>query len=51
MEEKREKLFFFLFVGIVYIILMSYSKNRNWNVGWVVKWNSKIDKVSFENVK
>ena len=26
-------------------------KNRNWDVSWVVKWYSKIDKIGFYGVK
>ena len=63
-ERGRERSeLFILFDGVVYIILMSYMflskkekkwvicKNKNWDIRWVVKWDYKIDKVSFECVK
>ena len=39
-ERKREKCdvyIIILFNCVIYIILLSCIKNRNWNVGWVVK--------------
>ena len=53
MKENREKhdFFFMLFDILVYIILMVVYKNKNWDVKWVIKWNYKINKVSFEDLK
>ena len=47
---KREKSIFLLFYYVVNIILLD-CKNKNWDVGWVVKWVGKINKMVFEDVK
>ena len=42
-EEEREY-YFLLFYWVLY-------KNKNLDVGWVVKWVNKIDKIIFEDAK
>ena len=46
MEGKRERivLYFILFYWVLY-------KNKNWDIGWVVKWIGKIDKIVFADTK
>ena len=56
MGEKREKQIFFFIYNIIwlcnlYFFYWDICKNRNWNVGWVVKHDSKIEKIVFEDVK
>ena len=48
-RKKREE-YFLLFYYVVNIILLD-CKNKNWDVGWVVKWVGKINKMVFEDVK
>ena len=49
-EEKKwvggkwERIVLLLFYWIV-------CKNKNWNVGWVVKWVGKINKIVFKDAK
>ena len=43
-RKKRENNTLYYFVGL-------YVKIKNWDVGWVVKWVSKINKIVFEDAK
>ena len=54
---KRERIIFYImllgslyyFIGLY--VLKKKKKQRCRDVGWIVKWVSKIDKVVFENAK
>ena len=48
-RKKREE-YFLLFYYVVNIILLN-CKNKNWDVGWVVKWVGIINEMVFEDVK
>ena len=48
-RKKREE-YFLLFYYVVNIILLDF-KNKNWDVGWVVKWVGIINEMVFEDVK
>ena len=48
---KREWIILLLFYKVVYIIYWVVCKNKNWDVGGVVNWVGKINKVVFEDAK
>ena len=52
-REDRETIFYIFLYYLIVFILFDWvvCKNKNWDVEYIVKWVSKIDKVVFENVK
>ena len=41
----------YYFIGLFILFYWVICKNKNYDVGWVVKWVGKIDKVVFKNAK
>ena len=58
-EEKKERITLYIillsslyyFIGLFILFYWVICKNKNYDVGWVVKWVGKIDKVVFEDIK
>ena len=46
---KRQKNFLFYFIMEFILFYWVVCTNKNWDVRWVVKWISKIDKLMFED--
>ena len=46
-EERYELLIYVILLGNLYYHNELYVKNKTWNVGCIVKWVIKIDKVVF----
>ena len=52
MGGKRERIILnIILLCSLYYFIGLYVKIKNWDVGWVVKWVSKINKVVFEHAK
>ena len=50
-KKRENKIIFIILLDSLYYFYWIVCKNKNWDVGWVVKWVSKIDKIAFEDAK
>ena len=50
-RKKKTIILYIILLGSLYYFIGLYVKIKNWDVGWVVKWVGKIDKVMFEDAK
>ena len=49
---ERELNFFYIICWCsLYYFNKLHIKNRNWDIGWFVKWDGKINKINFKGVK
>ena len=50
-RKERENNTFYYFIRWFILFYWIVCKNKNWDVGWILKWIGKIDKIVFDDTK